>query len=73
MEPDISKQNKTTADEINITKDLALDKIHSQRFFKDIVARVLLEKQISDQSISYIYYYSDINYHFICMKILSSF
>ena len=45
VEPDILKQSKFTDHEINITKDLALDKIHRQRILKEIVAKDLLEKQ----------------------------
>ena len=39
------KQSKYTGDEINIVKDLALDKIHRQRTLKAIVAMDLLEEQ----------------------------
>ena len=38
IEPDILKQSKFTNDEINIIKDLALDKIRRQRILKEIVA-----------------------------------
>ena len=36
VEPDILKQSKFTDHEINIIKDLALDKIHRQRILKEI-------------------------------------
>ena len=49
IEPNILKQNKFTDHEINIIKDLALDKIHRQRILKEIKAMDLLEKQFSDQ------------------------
>ena len=48
VEPDILKQSKFTDHEINIMKDIALDKIHRQRILKEIVAMDLLEKQFSD-------------------------
>ena len=47
-EPDILKQSKITDHEINIIKDIALDKIHRQRILKEIKAMDLLEKQFSD-------------------------
>ena len=48
IEPDILKQSKFTDHEINIIKDIALDKIHRQRILKEIKAMDLLEKQFSD-------------------------
>ena len=48
VEPDILKQSKFTDHEINIIKDIALDKIHRQRILKEIVAMDLLEKQMDD-------------------------
>ena len=48
VEPDILKQSNFTDHEINIIKDLALDKIHRQRILKEIKAMDLLEKQFSD-------------------------
>ena len=48
VEPDILKQSKFTEHEINIIKDLALEKIHRQRILKEIKAMDLLEKQFSD-------------------------
>ena len=50
---DILKQSKFTDDEINIIKNLALEKLHRQRILKEHIAMDLLEKQFSDQSISY--------------------
>ena len=49
--PDILKQSKFTDDEINIIKNLALEKLHRQRILKEHVAMVMLEKQFLDQSI----------------------
>ena len=43
---DILKQSKFTDDEINIIKNLALEKLHRQRILKEHVAMDLLEKQI---------------------------
>ena len=48
VEPDILKQSKFTNDEIEIIKNIALDKIHRQRILKEIKAMDLLEKQFSD-------------------------
>ena len=48
VEPDIIKQSKFTDHEINIIKDIALDKIHRQRILKEIKAMDLLEKQMDD-------------------------
>ena len=48
VEPDILKQSKFTDHEINIIKDIALEKIHRQRIVKEIKAMDLLEKQFSD-------------------------
>ena len=48
LEPDILKQSKFTDHEINIIKDIALDKIHRQRILKEIKAMDLLEKHFSD-------------------------
>ena len=47
-DPDILRQSKFTDHEINIIKDIALDKIHRQRILKEIKAMDLLEKQFSD-------------------------
>ena len=48
VEPDFLKLSKFTDHEINIIKDIALDKIHRQRILKEIKAMDLLEKQFSD-------------------------
>ena len=50
-DPDILKQSNFTDDEINIMKNLALEKLYRQRIIKEHVAMDLLEKQFSDQSI----------------------
>ena len=47
-DPDILKQSKFTDDEINIIKNLALEKIYRQRILKEHIAMDLLEKQFSD-------------------------
>ena len=52
-DPDILKQSKFTDDEINIIKNLALEKLHRERILKEHIAMNLLEKQFSEQSISY--------------------
>ena len=46
-DPDILKQSKFTDDEINILKNLALEKLHRQRILKEHIAMDLLEKQIN--------------------------
>ena len=51
VEPDILKQSKFTDHEIDLIKNIALEKLHRQRNPKEIVALDLLEKQFSDQSI----------------------
>ena len=48
-DPDILRQSKFTDDEVNIIKNLALEKLHRQRILKEHVAMDLLEKQFSDQ------------------------
>ena len=48
VEPDILKQAKFTDYEIDIIKNLALEKLHRQRNLKEIIALDLLEKQIDD-------------------------
>ena len=48
VEPDILKQSKFTDNEIIIIKHMALQKLHSQRILKEIVALDLLEKRIDD-------------------------
>ena len=47
-EPDILKQSKFTDHEIEIIKNLALEKLHRQKILKEVVAMDLLEKQIVD-------------------------
>ena len=47
-DPDILKQPKFTDDEINIIKNLALEKLQRQRILKEHIALDLLEKQFSD-------------------------
>ena len=48
-DPDILKQSKFTVDELNIKKNLALEKLNRQRFLKQYVASsLLLEEQFSD-------------------------
>ena len=48
VEPDILKQSKFTDHEIEIIKNIALEKLHSQRILKEYHAMTLLEKQIDD-------------------------
>ncbi len=48
VEPDILKQSKFTDLEIEIIKNIALEKLHRQRILKEVVAMDLLEKQIDD-------------------------
>ena len=48
LEPDILKQSKFTDYEIEIIKNLALENLHRQKNFKEIVALDLLEKHFSD-------------------------
>ena len=47
-DPDILRQSNFTDDEINTTKNLALEKPHRQRILKEHVAMGLLEKQFSE-------------------------
>ena len=48
VEPDILKQSKFTDHEIDIIKNIALEKLHRQKNLTEIVALDLLEKQIDD-------------------------
>ena len=48
VEPTILKQSKFTDHEIEIIKNLALEKLHRQIILKELVARDLLGKQFSD-------------------------
>ena len=49
VEPSIFKQAKFRDHEIDIFKDIALQKLHRQRNLNEIIALHLLEKQFSDQ------------------------
>ena len=51
VEPNILKQSKFTDHEIEIIRNLALEKLYRQRILKEHIAMDLLEKQFSDQSI----------------------
>ena len=46
VEPDILKQSKFTDYEIEIIKNIALEKLHRQRILKEYHAMSLLEKEI---------------------------
>ena len=46
VEPDILKQSKFTDHEIEIIKNIALEKLHRQRILKEYHAMALLEKEI---------------------------
>ena len=48
IEPNILHQSKFTEHEIEIIKNLVLEKIHRQKNLKEIVALELLEKHFSD-------------------------
>ena len=48
IEPDIMKQSKFNDHEIEIIKNIALEKIFRQKNLKEIVALDLLEKQIDN-------------------------
>ena len=48
VEPSILKQSKFTDHEIEIVKNLALEKLNRQRILKEHIAMDLLEKQFSD-------------------------
>ena len=48
IDPDNLRQSKFTDVEIEIMKNLALEKIHRQRILKEHVAKDLLEKQFSN-------------------------
>ena len=48
VEPNILHQSKFTDHEIEIIKNLALEKTHRQKNSKEIVALELLEEQIDD-------------------------
>ena len=48
IESDILKQSKFNDHEIEIIKNIALEKLHRQRILKEVFAMDLLEKQIDD-------------------------
>ena len=48
VEPNILHQSKFTDHEIEIIKNIALEKIHRQKNLKEMVALDLLKKQFSD-------------------------
>ena len=48
VEADILRQSKTTDHEIEIIKNIALEKLHRQRILNEHVAMDLLEKQFSN-------------------------
>ena len=48
-DPDILKQSKFTDDEINIVKNLALEKRNRQRLLNENFALQLLDEQFSDK------------------------
>ena len=48
VEPDILTQSKVTDDEIEVLKNLSLEKLFKQRILKEHVAMDLLEKQFSN-------------------------
>ena len=48
VEPDILRQSKFLDHEIEIIKNIALEKLHRQCNLKEIIALELLEKQFSD-------------------------
>ena len=45
---DILKQSKFTDNEIEIIRNIALEKLHRQRISKEVAAMDLLEKQFSE-------------------------
>ena len=45
---DILRQSRFNNDEIDIIKNIALEKLHRQRNLKEIIALDLLEKQFSE-------------------------
>ena len=51
-DPDKLKQAKFTDHEIEIIKNLALEKLHRQRILKEHIAMDLLEKQFSNKYMS---------------------
>ena len=51
VEPDILRQSKFLDHEIEIIKNIALEKLNRHRNLQEMIAMDLLEKQFSDQSI----------------------
>ena len=49
IEPNILHQSKFTDHEIEIIKNIALEKLHRQRILKEVIAMDLLEKQLDDK------------------------
>ena len=47
-DPDILKQSKFTNDEIEIIRNIALEKLHRQRKLKELIAMDILGKHFSD-------------------------
>ena len=47
-DPDILKQSKFTDNEIEIIRNIALEKLHRQRLLKEHIAMDILEKHFSD-------------------------
>ena len=45
---DILKQSKFTDNEIELIRNIAVEKLHRQRMLKEVAAMDLLEKQFSD-------------------------
>ena len=48
VEPIILKQSKFTDQEIDIIRNISLEKIHRQRILKEYIAMDMIEKQFSD-------------------------
>ena len=48
IEPDLLKQSKFPDHEVDIIKNIALEKLHRQRILKENIALDLLEKQFSN-------------------------
>ena len=55
VESDILKQSKFTDHEIEIIKNIALEKLHTQRILKEVVAMDLLEKQLDENIKLYVF------------------
>ena len=47
-DPDVLKQSKFTNDEIEIIRNIALEKLHRQRILKEHIAMDISEKHFSD-------------------------